>query len=1365
MEIDESLLLTPDESTDNPTDYKNSVKRARLQKLQNSAFAEQAKATALKTTAPVTSVSHLAPIDSYWEKGETMSDLLKGQSEYLADQQGNLAKIGNTIGQGVGTFLTATASSLGAIGGAVAGIGAEAVDLGLEGDQFSGMDIMLNNPVMQGINQIDKSIKEDLLPTYYSQEQQNSILSAATATDGINGLGFLLSAILPGAAVTKALGGVSKIGQLAKLGKLEQIADKAVKMGTMKVDEAAKLVAYGNMMKNVPAVTGAIVGRLGESAMEANGTYDQLISQGVSEEEAKKQRDNVFYGNMALAASDLAQFTRWFKPNAYERIIKQGAGYAIEKEGAKNLIIDGIKEATQEAGEEGFQYILGEGAKKDAVDKGDNFISNTLGSVGDAFTTIEGQKSMLLGAILGGGAGAAFKTMNRKEVNAQLDDAVTQLNANPSYSNNRYIVNAEGQRVINPEFIKNNAQLARLEAIKEQAIAEGDTETAELMDKVSFATLVNSRVQTNTFDDLIEELENVGQAEDFEVEQYFGKTAEGKTAKQISQEKITEAKELKKMIDGVNLIPKFQGLSIEGKGIIAQNLLVQDSLAKQINQTVSKMSAIVPQRNWQENLAGEAVEANINYKGLNPVQREELKNLEATKNELVNQYNRINSQLEGFTNSPKKIEKIVEAKKKVEEEKFEKEIEKEVIKDNKAEEKLNDLRVKAAEGSVTVSTSEGDITITSLDGQLVNAATGEPIDEDYLKDIIKQNATEDEEIIEPEITETTEIGGAKKVDTFSTSTRGHALVTKGSSSEKYADTINSNPETGEIKYTLYLPHYDATVFLANPKNTPSKENKFTFNLSLVEANEAILDEINTRRKGRKLDPLTLADLNKPEYRIIQMTMVNKGNSIEGLHLHDVEYFKETSTYEKIMSNEKMTPEEKEAKVKAEEQKIIDFRAKVITLLEQGKPVSLNGVTKSDGIVNFNPTIGKKQVLPLVDSLGSIVPEAGNANGIGVVTEVDEDDVTIEFENGVKKTGYYPQVADKGKIVFETISANGSPYVVDGITFREYNSAQLNSMSQMIMYRFFTGSNQLTNKGKTFTIFGNSTQRGLIDTLLYIGKREEAREKQLYIAKDSGSLWIGRKEFKVGSNPEQVEQALNNHLLTYMNKAKFTLGSVRNGTEVTFPEDITPAGEIDSPVQKISNFLFSGKQPLIGTNVNSEIRFINSYIDYEIDGDGNPILDTPAEKSEPVDFTENLPAKGSVEAWLKSISPTEDKKADIERRRNRNKELKTNGSPVLDGDSNSWFAYNDLDPIKARVSFKTQEEALAWIDSKYDAELAALDKPSSEKAIITPVDPELDSKLEQENNECNSTKVIDSDGPMEKSNGSTNIIQVKDSDWD
>ena len=93
------------------------------------------------------------------------------------------------------------------------------------------------------------------------------------------------------------------------------------------------------------------------------------------------------------------------------------------------------------------------------------------------------------------------------------------------------------------------------------------------------------------------------------------------------------------------------------------------------------------------------------------------------------------------------------------------------------------------------------------------------------------------------------------------------------------------------------------------------------------------------------------------------------------------------------------------------------------------------------------------------------------------------------------------------------------------------------------------------------------------------------------------------------------------------------------------------------------------------------------------------------------------------AALEGAKPTSttDARADIEYRRNRNKEQKNEGAPVMEGENGKWLAYYTPEKDKGYVSFDTQKEALKWIDDKYNAELAALKetKPAAAEVSVTP----------------------------------------------
>jgi hypothetical protein len=1180
--------------------------------------------------------------------GESTSLNVDQWDDARANAQSSLAKIGNTIGQGVGTFLTATASSGAALVGGGVGLLAEGVDAFVEGDKVSGLDIALNNPVMQGIQEFDKYLKEDLLPVYYTKEQQESLISASTGTDLVNGVGFLLSNIIPSAATTKLLGGLPKLAATAKAGKLESALETAIGKGLVKAEDASKLNLLGKFFEKAPAMTGALVGRLGESAMEANGVYESILTQLNAENEAaqeeleiygttnkkirtpeeielaaKKGQSDAFYGNMVLAISDLGQQTRWLKPTGLaDDIIKQGVGYAVKKRTKGELIGDFMKESLQEAGEEGFQFLVQKGAERGAM-KGTSFINEALNAGGELFSTIEGQKSMLLGAVLGGGASAIANKRNAPEKAKQLQQMVNELNSNAGVVTDKYIETPDGKRVINPAFAKQSQTFLKLEELKNEALEQGDIETAELIEKQQFSNLVQSRVQNDKFDDLIDELESLGKTDDVELAQYFGKVptdAEGNklSANQMASIKIQEARQIKKMIDNLNTIPQYKSLDLEAKNDFVNHILTQDNLLKSIQQLDGKIASLEATKTF---IIPETVGITTKVEEtLDPVVEEQIKNLKSTREELATRYDEINKSIKEALKDPSKLNNKVAEKTNKELQTLANQIEAEDNILTETDSKLAEL--KATEQPFVIPGTEQMATV--VDGILVDPETGQELDEELVKEAIKQDiidtkAKEAEDFTDQEdYQETVDFSdSAKKPNVYSTSTRGYQRDQTGNK----VTTFYNNP-TNEVAYQKESLFYDIVKWFSKWTNTPGvSKSTYTTRLFIQQPTEAILNQTNNWRRSKGLPALTMQDLeSNPSYQLIGMSVLENGKSVSQdiLHFHDVDYIKETAIYDRLV--EEATDKEGnldkvklEQLLKEEKAKITKQRQRIITALKSGKDVQLQIVGKSNGIINYNPKVdGKNQVLPLF-SLGDLggkilkVDKDGKpvvySNGLGVVVKEDEDSFTIRYEgNKEGKQGYEVKIPKKefngyvGQTVFGTVTANGTPYLTK-TTQREFTDENLDGMTNLIFHRLTTGENKFKINNQEFTIVGKAENRGILDSLLNWGFRPEQKEKQIQFNKD-GSLVIGKNTIQ--PTDPQAKEKIKKFLQIYKNYPSFTAGTLDN--KIAFPTEIID-GKANADIQTISKFLFAGNAPLIGTNVNSEVPFINSYFTFKTGPEG------------------------------------------------------------------------------------------------------------------------------------------------------------------
>jgi len=1397
----------------------------------------------------------------YLSKGNTkvVHDSPETWDDKRARQQSNLAKIGNSVGQGVGTFLTATASTIAAIPSIGAGLLAEGADMFMEGDQVSGMDIALNNPIMKGIGDLDKYIKEEIVPTYYTKEQQESLLSASTGTDLLNGVGFLLSNIIPSSLATKGLSFLPKLATAAKAGKLESTLQTAIGKGLLKAEDASQLNLLGKFFEKAPAMTGALVGRLGESAMEANGVYESITQQLNAENQeaqqeletygttnkkirtpeeielaAKNGQSDAFYGNMVLSISDLGQQTRWLKPTGLgDDIVKKGLGYAVKKRTKSELIGDFMKESLQEAGEEGFQFLVQKGAEKSAT-KGTSFIGEAIDSSGDLFGTIEGQKSMLLGAVLGGGASAIANKRNAPEKAIRLQQMVNDLNSNAGVVTDKYTETPDGKRILNPAFAKQSQTFLKLEELRTEALEQGDIETAQLIEKQQFTNLVQSRVENEKFDDLIDELEALGKADDAELIQYLGQVptdAEGNklTASQVSVAKIQEAKQIKKMIDNLNTIPQYKSLSPSAKNDFNNHILTQDNLLKSIQQLDGKIASLEATKSF---IIPETVGTTTKVQEtLDPVTAEEVKNLKETRAELATKYETINESIKQALKDPSKLENKIAEKAKQELDNLTNEIE---AQDNiltETESKLTELKTKAEIEPVVINTPMGEIEVSVVDGQFVDAVTGEVVNEEDVRQSIQQEITENKAKEKEDFTDEEEYketegpiaNSAKKPTVYSTSTKGYA----GTGTNRVT-TFYNNP-SNEVAYQKESLFYNIVKWFGNWANTPGlTKNKYITRLFLQTPTQEILDRVNASRKAKQLEELTMEDLtSNPGYVLIGMNVLENGKSVSEdiLHFHDVDYFTETLAYENL-KKQYDNGEIDEAKfydeIAKERELIVKQRLKLITALKSGKDVQLEVVTKSNGIINYNPKVdGKNQVLPIF-SLGKLGGEIFKldkdgkplvySNGLGVIIAEDEETYTVRYEgNKEGKQGYESTISKKdfkgyvGQTVFGTVTANGTPYLTR-TTQREFSDENLDSMTSLILHRLNTDENTFKVGNQEFTIVGKDENRGIIDSLIVWGFRKNEKEKQIGF-NDDGSLQVGNR--KIQPNDPNAKTDIERLLKVYKNYPSFTAGTL--GSKITFPTEIVD-GKAEADIQTIDKFLFGGDAPLIGTNINSEVPFINSYFTFKTDGGDLKIItdeevevETPymddldatfGEAPKPSDFGEaetvgELTDEGEIKPITTApVSDVEAKKADIERRRqeelNKNRLAfdKASNKEELTKAVKDWVGKDPYDTgfvflnVRAALTspggFKKGKEMLYEnhikslekfvndrINAKYDAELAVLEGAKSTET--KPVTVELNKAVEENDKACTTNNPAKEGKPATLNN--KKFTDTDNNDWD
>jgi hypothetical protein len=1295
---------------------------------------------------------YLAPGESYI-KGEY--DQQKWDDNRARNQSGT-EKVFNSLGQMAGTFGTALASTVATLGGAAVGGVGQLTDLATGQDNTDFMNTMVNNPVMKGINDFDKYLKEDLLPTYYTKEQQESLLSASTGTDLLNGIGFMASAFVPNAAIGKLFGTWSKMASIAKAGKLPAILEAAEAAGKVTNLERKIISSLATHLDKAAPIVGGVVGRIGESSMEAYQTYTQikesltaereqarqeiemtgkatnpsaLLSDEEIENRAKDGRNNVFGGNMVLAISDIAQYTRWFRGGGLgERLAKNGLKTVVKNKTKGEIIGSLIKESAQEAGEEGFQFLLSKGAEKSA--KGKSFLQGIEEASGELFTTVEGQKSMLLGAILGGGMSSIAGAVNSKETKKQLNAMAAELTA-AGDANARYINDpVTGKKIVNPELSKIATTFAFYEQQKEKALAEGDQDAYDIAEKMQFSHLVEAKIKAGQFDEFVDQLKNMGTTNAEEIKSMFGelpiKNGKEMTPIEVASEKVQLAKRVKEMTEGLQRLPGMEKLGANGINMAKHMLFTQEALREQIKNKDIEI-AEVQARAVYNPFPVENSDLFEQEDNLLPQDKLKLIELQTEKEVILEEYKKISDVFKAIVANPELAQEEADA---TQEDNISNAVNTLVT---ELKQEGQDL-ANAVGQTITVQDAEGNeievVVATDEDGNFVNENTGEIIPNEV---VLAQTATPVEEITEEDLPEfNEEVVTADEEDendntideyqqkTTVNASSGQALEIDGGQAVIEEGERVQNPKFVEQTKVFNDPTISDNV-VANPTDNPKV---ITFKAELGTITEEELNATNARRKAKGLDPITIEQAqNDPEFMPIVLTLKVNGKSKNNVksYYHTPDYYYSTAEYDAIEKSKDLSKEAKETAHKKNFEKYKAIRADLITQILKNKSVTLTTAGKSRGVLNYNPKVdGERKTSSVIGILAKDFKEllTGiknkffsidndgvtnpiNTQGIRIVTAVEEmkDGNFIIFtqSNSSKSSFVSKNQYSIGTMLFELVSPNGEVVTTSPFTKKRLGKEQIDSLVDLILEKL-QGKNTIDVGGKLLTISGTDTVPGILDSLIYVGKvkskEASAIESQLYFTKD-GRLALGTKFYDI--NTEGLYDIIENHISQYKARPHFKFKSVEVfGKNFGIPvKQGDGKYKIENPVNYME-FMFGGKNPLIATALNST-KFVNSYFKFVNNNNGNLSAEKQEVKTEPIS----------------------DKAAKIKEIENKKQEY-----------------LQQLKDIGIKGSgWNTEEEAIEYIDKIIKEELAALESKTEEltKENVADVVPE---EVKEKESACN-----------------------------
>ena len=396
--------------------------------------------------------SNLVPInDTFQNYEKTIGNdiwLTDTGADQLDDMRAANTPWYKNFANGAASRLISVIPKIGQTVGAVAGLTKYTADLlGVTGDEHN-FETVYNNQIMKTMSEMDDNLKEQF-PVYASHYYNSDDFFKKISTqkfwfeDGFDGLAFLGSAAATGGAT---IGGLTKLG-----------VSRGMAMG---------LGTLGNT--------------IGESAMEAKDTHDtisQQLSQMIDEngqplytEEEVKQKAakgalNTFGANMLLLGPSNMWETKILFGGASNPFLKtarkifNGELQSAEVQSLKYGMAEGIiKEGLWE---EGLQTAVQQWEQRRA--KGEVNSSGLLGGYIEQWfkdwSNIDGQTSMLLGAVIGLGGGAYGAHKGNKQNKAQFAEAQQfvndwkqqlQIGENTFVDNNKrlYIRDAQGNLVM-----------------------------------------------------------------------------------------------------------------------------------------------------------------------------------------------------------------------------------------------------------------------------------------------------------------------------------------------------------------------------------------------------------------------------------------------------------------------------------------------------------------------------------------------------------------------------------------------------------------------------------------------------------------------------------------------------------------------------------------------------------------------------------------------------------------------------------------------------------------------------------------------------------------------------------------------------
>ena len=590
-------------------------------------------------------------------------------AEIRAENQSGLEQIGLGLVRATTKAVTEVLKLPGVVGGLIAAPMAS---------ENEGMDTVFNNWWIKALDNLNNKTNTDFLPVYTAKAVQDGNLWANIkstsfwATDGADGLGFIVAMMAPG-AIFEGIGLGSKL--------IESGAKAARVAGMVEKTEQAvnTLKSLGITAKNIDSASAILGNTIFEAGSEATGVgnnidrkveqvtmqrlklldakrrlgeitvdqYNEMSAQVAEQTKAEyaNQRalamKNTFMSNVAILLGPNAIMHKAIWGKAAQKFEKaSGVGLkGVAKRGGNILKHWGKAGISEGLWEEGSQTTIEnmyvDKALRKELGQGNDFnIGDFTKEYINTLNTTEGQKTIFLGGVFAGPTmsyqGRKQDVKNRKETNeilSKIDGEI--INFNTIFDNDIYEVNKDGSFVYEKDENGDDTSNRKLDGAAVMKVAralnytEQESELFDLAVKTGNTQVVETLKQKAVFNMIMPAIHN-GEGGLKALEQKLN-----------SDSKFQELTEADKNSDSKNNTKSFVIDTLETAKYLQQQNEKFKEFSKDVIELKDERADEKTKNNFLNNLNTSYLYAKHNIRQ----NEKQLKNLEEKKNNLLEELN------------------------------------------------------------------------------------------------------------------------------------------------------------------------------------------------------------------------------------------------------------------------------------------------------------------------------------------------------------------------------------------------------------------------------------------------------------------------------------------------------------------------------------------------------------------------------------------------------------------------------------------------------------------------------------------------------------------------------------------------------